>query len=95
MNTYNITTQLELTEEIKQYTGLELENHKALEKWKFLRKLSGEKILVIEQFKILPSGECIFKDIENNITWNDDEGPELPPMDIRKVLGKKGVWVND
>lgn len=71
MNTYNIITEVELTGKRKDYQ-LELKDWKALEQWKFMNKLSGEKIMIIEELKHTLHGQYIFDVIEDNVPWDPD-----------------------
>jgi len=71
MKKYNIITEVELTEKRKDYQ-VELEDVKALEQWKFLNKLSGEKIMIIEELQHKLSGQYIFNVIEDNVPWDED-----------------------
>jgi len=81
MNTYIIITEVELTEQRKDYT-VNLKDWDALEQWKFLNRLSGEKIMIIEELKHTLHGQYIFNVIEDNVPWDPDV-PEQKHMMAR------------
>ena len=68
---YNIITEVVSTEQRKDYQ-VELEDFKALEQWKFMNKLSGEKVMIIEELKHTLQGQYIFNVIEDNVPWDED-----------------------